>query len=375
MSLLATTFKGPQASFPKFGFIAVAILIEFLCTLRCVEHCANADSVNIQSVPQQPAILVLGTAHLNQLESFSESYLSNTLDRLQEYAPDKIGIEMAVGWTVHAMRQQPDLHETTLNSYVRRQVISGQVAQGLLNVSWRQADAQYADPKNECTINPGTIKCVLQAVAAYDPVSGYLRWMYLSGKEKEAFATQARSIADYFERSSTSSNEYYVLAVELARRLGHHRVYCIDDHLEKGPQARLLDWNGTGIKPMLDFWASTKNTEYDKQYETVLTEAIDEKDFSILFRWFDSENYANLDYAEQFAPLDRGDVGTSGSVFRAFWESRNLRMASHITDLAASDSSHSILVIVGAAHAPFFRRYFDELRWMQLNRVNDVLSE
>ncbi len=332
-------------------------------------------SSNENNAPSSARLLILGSAHLSQMDSFERRLIEDVVERLVAYKPDMMGVELAPGWTVHMMLQEPEKHRDTLNTYGYLHVSLGQLAQLHLGKDWAAINATFENHDGVCARTPATEECVLEALAAYDPLSGYLRWSYMDADAKLKFAETNRVIAERLERLHTANNESVVIAAAVARRLGHHRLYPVDDHMEKGPQGILLDQIGEGLQPILDFWAAStplKQT-YRKQYEQALSSSKEKGSYVPFYLWLNDPNYARLDYASQFEQMDTGEVGESGKIFRRYWDSRGLRMASHITDHFARKPNAKMVYVVGAAHVGPLREQLSYSRWLKLDSVDDVL--
>jgi hypothetical protein len=295
------------------------------------------------------------------------------LRRLADFSPDIVAIESAPGWTTFLMSTQPVVHKQTLESYVWADFEYGRKAQEILKTDWFQAISKFDDPNPTCLKNVRNYQCVLEAIAAFDLNSAFLRWQYFSDEEKQAFRSDYPEIGDRFLRMEKNANEIYVVGTALAKRLGHQRLYSVDDHREKGDLARTLDDRGLEFSTILDFWKRTESSVLDEA-KKLEAEGISGKNLLNYYRFLNSDKYQAADYETQFAPMDRGEVGEAGLIFKSYWDTRMLRSASPIADILAQRPKSKMFFIVGAAHKSFLDNYFSAIPWVDVVDAEMILG-
>ena len=263
------------------------------------------------------------------------------------------------------MALQPETNSEVLGSYASLQHKYGQLAQSELGFDWGTAEDEYNSPGNHCLEEPEESRCILIAVAAYDYYSGLLRWHYLSETEKAVFRNKNLEIAKSFESESTSANEYVSLAIRLAKQLGHDRIYPVDDHIEKAKVSTALTELGEGFDPIQKVWGQLGDDPFLATAKAKEDEAVEAGDLQSWFRWLNAPSTSTADKDLQFGPFAEGRAGHAGMTWNGYWEARNLRMASHISDVLAANPGKRMVYIVGSSHKGYIDGYFTDMDWVR----------
>ena len=181
------------------------------------------------------------------------------------------------------------------------------------------------------------IQAALLLAAAYDPTSAALQWSYVPPALRAADDTLPRGVADGLTKALASRNETITIGVALARRLGHQRVYGIDD------QSDALFQLNRGKQLMAELSASP---EYEKLQKSFLLQELPKRmaaatqsgDLLGLYRWINSPEYGSADVDTQWHIFLRSSLPSGLDRERAaLWEVRNLAIAANIRRVTAGE--------------------------------------
>lgn len=93
-----------------------------------------------------------------------------------------------------------------------------------------------------------------------------------------------------------------------------------------------------------------------------------------MYRFVNEERRADAGIEMQWEAMLRANLPKrSGEPRVALWETRNLHMAGHIRRMASQVPGGRVLVIVGAAHKPFFEAYLRQMMGVKVLRTSEVL--
>lgn len=366
------------------GWVIFSMLA--LLTLSCQGRTKEANTLvpfkASISQDERTKVLVLGTVHLagsrdviqSRLGAFPLSALDPLLDALEKFQPDFIGVEdyppETVAWL--AYREGKEALEKFLKFTKYAHLMQEQ-----LEISWAAArDSAYTRLKQFTGRTPPEERgaVVAHLVAAYDWDSALLQWSYMPKAFRARWTGIPTAVRQALERELNSRNEVVSIGIALARRLGHQRMYPIDD----GVEGDLPDQSR-----VREFLAELEASEvYQKSLEQARKEVQRESErFKALAMHGDLLPF----YLELNAPaaLDRNmdqwrlffKTRFSSGLDRArvaMWEVRNLHMVANIRKITALKPGGRMLVIVGAAHKPFLDAYLHSLVDVEVIHLSDV---
>jgi hypothetical protein len=180
-----------------------------------------------------------------------------------------------------------------------------------------------------------------------------VQWTRLPAAERRADDLLSQHLVDELGKLGAKRNENYAVAVPLAVRLGHERLYPVDDHTGDragGPTDALFE------PEILAIW---KNDAVDERRK--LDEDWDKRlaaggDILGWYRWMNSPELSRLAVTGDFgAAAGAKPPGNSGREYLAYWETRNMRMVANIREAVGPRSR--LLAIVGAGHKAYYERY------------------
>ena len=167
-----------------------------------------------------------------------------------------------------------------------------------------------------------------------------------------------REYSDYVAGKYTlTRNETNQIAYRLAKELGHHAVYPVDEEGDF-PWQRLANYaKGTGQKEKFDALSASMGTLVKEQDEFLKSHTVLET-----LGYMNSDSRVAKDVAFYYAFVPYGEPGDyAGSDLLAAWYQRNIRIYHNIVKLIESPNDR-ILVIYGAGH----------LGWLQQDIANDA---
>lgn len=335
-----------------------------------------ADSIADDSRQvERTRLFVLGTPHLSSLkDDFRAELLDGLIDRLLDLQPDAILVEALPGPSIVSMELQGGSFDEVLEQYSRRMTTPGRRAQEILELSWAEAFGKVNDLDRDCDegITPET--CILIYLAAYEYDTALLKFSAMPESEREAFRERHADIAESFDKSLQSTNEYYTIANRLARASGRPRIHPVDAHREKGP---LLDM--MAADPSIEAFFTRVFGDYSKHPYLVdmkdrQQDAIETGDLLPYYRWLNDPATLQRDFDFQWAPfLHKDDETQFGKTRLALWEQRNLLMAANIARVLAEYPGKTAIYIVGSGHKPFMDAYFKTMNWVEVLSADQVL--
>lgn len=358
------------------------IPIKVLAALLVALHALSvASSVHAEPLPNENGlppgeIFILGTRHLFDIkDKYDSSILTPLLDRLEKFNPDLIAIEALRGEDIAAMELRPAWNNEALNPYAWSQRAMGGIAQAELAVDWRMAQTAVVAGVNADESNDSRTDAILHYLAAYDYFSALLTWYHGSVEFKAAFVEKNGELADHFEKRMESTNEFYSVAVPLAVKLGHDRLYPVDDHFEGGAMEAAVENLPGGWDSLMAIYGDIQDHPYIVEGNSRFEAAAEAGDVVPYYRWLNLPETGIRDEAFQWDPLMiKENDSRIGSIRLAGWEMRNLRIASHLSELMIANPGKRILFIVGSGHKPILDRLFNTMSWIRVVPSEEVLG-
>jgi hypothetical protein len=170
-----------------------------------------------------------------------------------------------------------------------------------------------------------------------------------------------QNYSDYLAGKYTlSRNEDDQIGYRLAKELGHHAVYPVDEQGDF-PYERLVNWakaNGRGEK--FNAMVASTGTTVKEQGDFLHSHTVLE-----MLEYMNSDSMVAKDVASYFAFVPYGDpFDYAGPDLLAMWYQRNIRIYHNIVALIESPNDR-ILVIFGAGH----------LGWLRQDIANDATAK
>lgn len=314
-------------------------------------------------------IMVLGTAHLANYEGITPAALEPLIDRLAAYAPDVITTEDMRGEVCEILRGYPDEYPGIAEVWCHD--VSAFRAESGLSAAEGAAKTRLMLSNGFGSATHIQRRALAAAfLAAGEPNSALVQWWRLSVDERVASDGLGDESIAFLDRFGESMNESTQIAVRLAVRLGHERVYGIEDFTS----AIVL----TGLGPQLwdrmnEIWEEVNDANRDllrknKSY-------LEEGKVLAAYRLMNSPEYqrASLDVDFQRAMNDQ-EPEKYGRYYNSWHQVRNLRMVSAVLAASSTRLGGRTLTIVGSAHKPYFENLLDQMHDIELVSTNEVLK-
>ena len=303
--------------------------------------------------------MVLGTTHLSGLpESFRPEALSGLLDRLAGWKPDAIAIEGVSGLQCEQFRQNPTLWPGVADSYC----VDVDAAAKASGLSVPAANAEATRLLAKWPTNPTAAQrrhLALTFIAAGEPASAVVQWLRLPADERRAADGFTPELVQWMDSRISLRNESYLIAAALAARLGHERVWSADDHsadsLTGQPDPEFE-------KALARIWQSPESDARSATHKTAQAGMDTPEGVLHAYRYFNDPAEADRAFATDFGKAMADNTPQQfGRRYLGWWETRNLRMAANIREVAAMQPGGRVLMIVGASHKGYLDAYLDRM--------------
>lgn len=359
--------------------IIVAVAMAAAITSPAAAQNRPFDPREYQSrhVGEATQIMVLASPHLSGApDTFDPAVLEPLLERLAAFRPDAIAIEALPGRSIEQMWIYRESYPQTAQQYGGRPMALAGITRGLLGMDMAQADAEIRRTLADWPASPTPAqrrRLAALFIAAGDPSSALVQWWRLEPSERVADESVSRLLAEQLAAYDTVArrNENHLIASRLAVRLSQERIYPMDDQsddvvpnfetnmnafMEEPWMAQLME--DPGFTPLREA----------PQHLTSAAEAL------ATYQMLNSPRAGRTDANGQWlSMINRPSPGDVGRARVAAWETRNLRMAANIREVAARHPGGRILVITGSAHKPWLDAYLRMMSDVQVVDASAVL--
>jgi hypothetical protein len=361
----------------KSLFLAAALALALVTPAAAQNRPFDPREYQGRQVGEPTQILVIGSPHLSGApDTFDPAVLEPLLERLAAFRPDAIAIEALPGRSIAQMWEYRASYPEVAVSYGGRAMALSALARPGVNMDMAEAEAAVREALRTWpdTATPAQRRRLAALFAAAgDPASAVTQWWRLAPSERVPDDSVPSLLAEQLNTYETPArrNENYLIASRLASRLGLERVYPTDDQSDDvGPEYPgdfAADMNAFTDEPW--FAALLDSPEFlplreASNHLTSAQEALNT--YRMLNRNSVGWDDANGQWLNM---INRESPHGSGRVRVAAWETRNLRMAANIREVAAQFPGGRVLVITGSAHKAWLDAY---LRMMSDVEVADA---
>jgi hypothetical protein len=319
---------------------------------------------------QPNQLLVLGTAHLSQLpKSFDPANLSALLELLANWQPKAIAIEALSGPQCAYLRQYPERYADTVKTYC----FDTGPARSATGLDVPAATAQAERMLAAWPAAPAPAqrrKLASLFLAGGEPASATVQWLRLPAEERRAGDGLDQGLVDTLEKLRQKRNEDYLIAVPLAVRGGHERVYPMDDHTSDASAGDEKAYGAAVMKA----W-DNRYTAERKQASDILQSHLDTPAGVLaMYRAYNAAGAPEQAFHSDFgAALEEPSPQHYGRNYTGSWETRNLRMASNIREVMITLPGSRMLVIVGASHKGYLDAYLNQMHDVRIVNTEALL--
>lgn len=322
-------------------------------------------------------VLVLGSMHLSAApDDFDPAVLEPLLERLAAFKPDLIAIENLSGESVHALKAYEAVYPDTASDYGGRFQKGAALAEAELGLDMPAAEAEVRRVLTEWPAEPSAAErrhLAALFVASGDPHSALVQWWRLPEAERTPGDGVSEDLAAYFAQYDTRKNESHQIGSRLAARLGLERVFPVDDHAADDLYA-MMAGDLEALYESANIAAAVEDPGNARLVKSA-TFLTTPEDALGIYRYLNSPEAGQADVALQWdIMIDRPGPNNVGRVRMAEWEARNLRQVAHIREAMAHVPGGRVLVIVGAAHKPWFDAYLGMISDVEVVDALDVLN-
>jgi len=316
-------------------------------------------------------VLVLGSPHLSQLpKTFQAASLTLLNERLAAWKPQAIAIEAVSGPQCDFMRRYPARYKDSIDSYCR-DTAPARLATGLdVPAATEAAEALLATWLDAPT--PAQRRRLAAVfLAGGEEASALVQWLRLPEAERRAGDGLDAALVGVLLKLETRRDESLLIGARLAARLGHERLYAMDDHTADSASEDQKAF-GNALMKAWDNPATKQRTAVDKAQEDLLASA---EGVLAMYRADNAPGQGALVYHSDFgAALNEPSVQRFGRQYVGYWETRNLRMAANIRDVLGMRPGQRMLVIVGASHKGYLESYLHQMHDVRIVNAASVLK-
>lgn len=301
-------------------------------------------------------VMVLGTPHLSAFpKTFDPATLRGLEDRLAAWKPDAVSIEELSGSQCDHVRRYPGRYKDTVETYC-----------------WDPAPARAATGLDvpAATAQAERLLAAL-FLAGGERASAVVQWLRLPQAERRAGDGLDAPLVALLDKIKDRRDESYLIAARLAARLGHERVYAMDDHTADIDVADGAGW-GAAIQKA---WDNTAARQRKAAGDALKAKLGTPEGVLEMYRGYNAPGQAKLAFDSDFgAALEEPSPQRFGRQYVGGWETRNLRMASNIRDALAPRPGMRMLVIVGASHKGYLEAYLHQMHDVRVVDAGAVLK-
>jgi hypothetical protein len=210
-------------------------------------------------------------------------------------------------------------------------------------------------------------------LAGGEPVSALVQWLRLPDAERHAGDGLDATLVAALDKLRNARSEDSLIAAPLAAALGLERVYGMDDQTAGAADAPDADPKASG-EAMMKAWDNPANARRRQVDEDMRTRLADAEGVMAMYRALNTPSQARVIYDSDFgAALEETSPQQFGRGYVAYWETRNLRMASNIRDVIGNLPGNRTLVIVGASHKWYLEAYLNQMHDVRIVASDQVL--
>lgn len=319
-------------------------------------------------------VLVLGSTHLSGLpKTFDMALLAPLVDRLAAWKPTGIATEDLSGLQCDALRRYPARYAATVKSYCYDPSKAGAAIE--LDVPAANAEAERllaAWPVEPSAAQRRRLAAVF--IAAGERNSALVQWLRLPEAERHAGDSLNDEQAAFLESFKTRRNETTVISAVLAARLGHERLWSVDDHSADTPDSPDPVEQKAFEAAIMKAWDNPVSHARRAQDQRLLADLAKPDGVLNLYRAYNSANAQMQAFKGDFgATFVEPSPQGFGRQYLGYWETRNLRMVGNIRDVLGQHPGMRMLAIVGASHKGYYEAYLNQMHDVRLVSADVVL--
>lgn len=302
-------------------------------------------------------VLVLGSPHISQMPpAFDTANLRLLNDRLAGWRPQAIAIEALSGLQCDFLRRYPFRYKDSVDYCWDPAPARAATGLDVIAASAEAEKMLAAWPASPSPQQRRRLAAVL--LAAGEQASAMVQWLRLPEGERHAGEGLDAALVDRLNTLGRKRDESYLIAAQLAARLGHERVYAMDDHTA---DSMTEDEKAAGAA-MMKAWDNPANQQRKRTDQALRERLGTPEDVLSMYRAYNGAGMGKVVFDSDFgAALNEPSPQGFGRGYVGYWETRNLRMAANIRDVLGARHGIRMLVVVGASHKGYLEAYLHQM--------------
>ncbi len=366
--------------------------MKFGLTLVCLgflaSACATAPSV-APSASYRPAVdfsawrgaiagpptkvAVLGSPHLGQRSgSFDTTTLEPLLAKLAAFNPTIITHEGLSGEECELVQRHSAIYPKIFEDYCTS-FLDAVKASAVSFVQARvEVEALLGTLSGPPTPSQRRRLAVL-FLANGDQPSARVQWLQLSIAERIRADGISDAMIALLNRVGAKPNETDEIGVALAARLGHNRIYAVDDHTSDSIQALAPAGFEAAIQA---HWGALDAKAFPAIANVAAIDGAMTTGEGILaaYRFYNAPDTQKAFVEADFkGALALQSPQLFGRQYVSWYEVRNLRMVANIRSAFGNSPGARVLNIVGASHKAYYEAYLGQMSEVELVDMEAIL--
>lgn len=325
-------------------------------------------------------VATLGSIHLSQLgPNYDAAALAGVIEKLAAFRPDIITHEGLSGEQCDLVKRYEKIYRSVFEYYcsaVSQAYTEGEKATGL-NLAEARAEAEALVRTLPSSPSPSQRRKLASILmAAGDPNSALVQWLQLPTQERKVGDGLNAKLVELIEARRTTINETTLIGAVLAARLGHQRIYAVDDHTADS----ILATAGSGYEAAIqEHWksgaaAQAQNPAIARYGELAAGMSSSEGTLALFRHLQDPGTQKALTELDFQAALKLNAPELYGRQYVAWYEVRNLRMVANIRAAFANRPGARVLNLVGASHKAHYDAYFNLMADVEIVDTVELLK-
>jgi hypothetical protein len=319
-------------------------------------------------------VLVLGTTHLSGLpKPFDMALLAPLIDRLAAWKPTGIATEDLSGLQCDALRRNLVRYAETVKRYCDDTTVAA-AATGL-DVPAANVEADRLLAAWPVAPTPAQRRHLAAVfLAAGEEGSALVQWLRLPEAERKAGDGLTDALAAGLAKAQVRRNETNLISAVLAVRLGHERLWSVDDHSADTPDSSDPVEQKAADAAIMKAWDNPVSHARRAENERLSADLAKPDGLLNLYRAFNTANAQMMAYKGDFgATFVEPSPQGFGRQYLGYWETRNLRMVGNIREVLGQHPGMRMLAIVGASHKGYYEAYLNQMHDVRLVSADAVL--
>ncbi|MEM9052018.1 MAG: DUF5694 domain-containing protein [Bacteroidota bacterium] len=315
---------------------------------------------SVYSQSQKTEVLVLGTSHFSNIEGFESSMLNTVISKLDSFDFEVIGIEKMSGELLNDIRSRNDnaFDGITKGGFGKLYLELADTVQISQNITYPEAELHIRNLLQKQTLSPSETKeLIMNFLAITDLPSAALQYSTL--EDKSIFSSSfEKYVSGILERSQTSKNEHYSLALKLAILENIERLEPIDNFQDESLLFKYYPSFIDDFQANAEVFSTVNELPIFQKTSDLTKSSIENSDFYKLYSFMNSEEYKTGDLNAQWKIWLESNFESGSNKGRYYlWEMRNLSITANILNLIAQNPGKRLLIIIGASHTGFIEKY------------------